>query len=490
MQAVFAFYLLPFAFKIGGMGFIGEEEQKGIITTGEIRGIFKELLSFDLHVITDGFIGNQWGISRCLFLSVLFIGLLSVLSLQIPNLLLFAFGWVLGTSPIWLPVLTLIIAWKVWIWYAHSRYLFKRDTMLLEVKMPRDITRSPRAMENALSKLWTDSGETTFLNRIWQGQVRPYFSLEIASFGGEIHFYIWCWRNWRPNVEAMMYAYYPEVEMVEVEDYASKFRFNPDTQECFPTDWRYEPRNDAYPIRTYIEFELDKDPKEEYKIDPLAEVLERMSILKPDEQMWIQIIITMCRDTRHKKGGAWFETESRYVGLLKDEVEKIREDTVGNLDDPHQQWRRSARVQQYKYTELIKAIDRNLGKHPFNVGMRGVYIANAENFSAPGYTGIRWIWRPMGNPQYMNQMRPRRWGNPFDFPWQDWGDIRWRLMQKRFFDAYRRRSHFYSPWIFPHNMMSTEVIATMWHPPSAAVGAPGLARIPAKKAEPPANLPK
>lgn len=283
--------------------------------------------------------------------------------------------------------------------------------------------------------------------------------------------------------------------MVEVEDYASKFRFDPDTQDCYPTDWRLEPRNDAYPIRTYIEFELEKDPKEEYKIDPLAEVLERMSILKPTEQMWIQIILTQCRDKRRKKGGAWYETESRYEGLIKEEIDVLRKETVGHgadRDIPHnpEAWKSFARIPLYRYTEIVKAMDRNMGKHPFNVGLRGVYIADSKDFGAPGYTGIRWIWRPMGNPQYMNQLRPRRWGNPFDFPWQDYNSIRWNLMIRRFFDAYRRRSHFYSPWIMPHNMMSTEQIATLWHPPSAAIGAPGIARIPAKKAEPPANLPK
>ena len=467
---------------------IGEYEQKGIIGTGDIRTIIGGFLSLDLHEIADQTIGNYWGISRCLFLSILFWGMMGILQIEIPTLPVFAFGWLLGTAPVWAPIAGIIVAWRVWIWYSHGVYIFKRDACLLEIKFPRELVRSPRAMENALSKIWTDSGETTFLNRIWQGQVRPYFSLEIASFGGSVHFYIWCWRNWRPNVEAMMYAYYPEVEIYEAEDYAAKFKFDPETQECFPTDWRYEPRNDAYPIKTYVDFELDKDPKEEYRVDPLAEVIERMSILKPDEQMWVQIIITQCRDTEHSPGRPFWETGSRYVNTIKREVEVIRREAAGDVEK--EPWRRSVRVPQYRQTELIRTMDRNMGKHPFNVGMRGVYISDAKNFNAAGYTGIRWLWRPVGNPQYQNQLRPRRWGNPFDWPWQDYGDFRWRLMQRRFFDTYRRRSHFYSPWIFPHNMMSTEVLATIWHPPSTAIVAPGLERIPAKKAEPPSNLPK
>ena len=473
---------------------IDEYEQIDIISTGRLRGSFlSPLFSFDLHKLTDAFVGDGWGVSRCLFLSMVFWGLFTVLWGMIPSLPLFAFGWLLGTAPIWLPIALIITVANVWVWYVRSGFLFKRDSVLLEVKMPRDITRSPRAMENALSVLWLDTGVTTFLNTTWQGQVLPYFSFEIASFGGEIHFYIWCWRNWRPNVEAMMYAYYPEVEITEAEDYAAKFRFDPNTQDAFPTDWRYEPRNDAYPIRTYVDFELDKDPKEEYRVDPLAEVLERMSILKPSEQMWIQIIITQCKDVRRKKGGHWWETENRYTGLVSEEVEEIRKKTAPLHPDDRSApdaWKTYARVPLYKVTETVKSMERNMGKHIFSVGMRGIYIADQKDFGAAGYMGIRWIWRPMGNAQYMNQLRPRRWGNPFDYPWQDYNNIRWNLMISRYLDCYRRRSHFYTPYVMPHNMMSAEVLATLWHPPSASIGAPGIARIPAKKAEPPANLPK
>ena len=465
-------------------------DQENRISTGVVRTLIKTLVDLDFHEIVDGFIGDFWGISRGLFLSVLFCGMLLILSHQIPNLPRFAFEWIVGTSPLWVLPAAAIGAWKVWVWYARATYIHRVKPLLLEVKFPRDIVKSPRAMETALTHMWTDSGETTFYNRIWQGQVRPFFSFEIASFGGELHFYIWCWRNWRAPIEATMYAQYPEIEIHEVEDYASKFQYDPKKHVCFCTDWRLEPRNDAYQLRSYIDYELDTDPKEEYKIDPLAQVLESMTSIKPQEQVWLQIVITSNKDVRRKPKGAWFETESRYVGLLSGEIQVIRKQAVGDVEDPGESWRRSARVPQFRQGEQVKSIDRNMGKLPFNVGARGVYISDPENFASPGYTGIRWIWRPMGNPQWGNQMRPRRWHNPFDYPWQDLWDMRWNNMTRRFFDCYRRRAHFYSPWIFPHNMMSTEAIATLWHPPSRAISAPGLERIPAKKAQPPANLPK
>lgn len=472
------------AFTVPGFG-----ESEGI-TTSYTRGIFSEVIALDFRQFVDGTVGTLFGISRGLFVVTIFVGLMGVLWQQIPNLPLFAIGWLIGTAPVWMLPAAIVAGWKCWLWYARSRFLATRKPILLEVKMPRAIVKSPRAMEVALADLWTDSGETTFFHRVWLGQVRPYFSLEIVSFGGEIHFYIWTWDSWRKTVEATLYAQYPELEIVQAEDYASKFVFDPKEHSVFCTDWRYEPRNDAYPIRTYVEFELDKDPKEEYRVDPLAQVLEFLSSLKPTEQAWLQIVFTMNRDVQRKKGGAWFETESRYIGVMQAEIEKIKKDLIGDMNDPKEKWRTYSRVQQHRINETIRLIERNMGKHPFSVGARGVYIADAKSFGAPGYTGVRWIWRPMGNPQYLNQMRPRRWHNPFDYPYQDLWDKRWDMHARRFFDCYRRRGHFYAPWVLPHNMMSSEVIATLWHPPTEGIKTPGLERIAATKAEPPPNLPK
>jgi len=467
---------------------VGKISHREAISTDVIRGVFEELLTLDFPLFVEGTIGNLLGISRGMFLTSIFLGLLGVLWHLIPDLPLFALAWLVGTAPIWIPIVAIAGGWKAWLWYIRSYFLAKNKSVLLEVKMPRDLVKSPRGMDTALTHLWIASGETTFFHRIWLGQVYPIFSFEICSFGGSVHFYVSTWEKWRSNVESAIYSQYPEVELVETEDYASKFVYDPSKEQIYATDHRYEPRSDAYPLRTYVDYELDKDPKEEYKVDPLATVIEFLSSLKPQEQIWLQIVITNNKDKRHKKGGSWFETEGRYTGLIKEEIDKIRKETVGDVET--ERWRTSVRIQQYRQTELIRTMDRNMGKYPFNVGIRGVYIAPPEIFGSQGWFQMRFIWRPFGNPQYANQLRPRRWHTPFDYPYQDLWDLRWDLHARRFFDAYRRRQNFYGKWILPYNMMSTEVIASLWHPPSTTVASPGLERIPTKKASPPPNLPK
>jgi hypothetical protein len=460
--------------------------------------IFDFLFNFEKQVEWFG----GWGVSRALYLSILFSAFYLILMNLVPNLLAFTAGWLIGTAPIWFPIFAIVAFWKVWIWYIQSLFISGRHPILLEMKVPRDITKSPRAMETAFSLFSISSGETTFLHRGWKGQVRPFFSFEIASFGGELHFYIWCWKNYRSEVESAIYGQYPEVELHEVEDYASKFHYDPKIHNAFATEWRLETYQpgisassmdvNAYQPKSYIDFELDKDPKEELKVDPLSTILEFISNIEPQEQIWIQLVI-------RKSGKKTILMESDeghdWMHAVEHQVEKIRTkaavldkhvvEELGLADEKRQPQPRPT----WKHQRQMEAMERHLGKYPFEFGGRGIYITKGH-LHGPTYTGMRWLWKPLGNPQYAAQLRPRRWNCDFDYPWQDFHDIRWHNQIKRALDAYRRRLFFHSPWIIPTNVLTNETLATMWRPPSRTVTAPGIQRIAATKAEPPSNLPK
>lgn len=448
----------------------------------------------------------DWGISRGAFLVTLYGALYLFLGTLIPSLPLYTFNWLFGTAPVWVPIGLVIGFWTVWIWYIQSVFLSGRNPILLEVKMPRNVYKSPRAMEIAYSLLSISSGETTFLHRAWKGQVRPFFSFEMASFGGEIHYYIWCWKNYKAEVEACLYGQYPEVELTEVEDYAMKFDFDPKKYNAFGVDWRLETyvldaekddghsvvsasnfRINAYQPKTYIDFELDKDPKDEYRVDPLSTVIEFMGSIEPQEQLWWQVVIRKCGDLGVLRRT---ELDHEWQHMIEHEVELIRKQALktpgAHGDDPEAKGRFPHPT--WKQTEQIRSMERHLGKYPFEVGARGVYITSGH-LHGPTYTGMRWLWKPIGNPMYQGHWRPRRWCNDFDWPWQDVADIRWNLALRRYFDAYRRRLFFHSPWIIPTNVVTNETLATMWRPPSNTIATPGLQRIPATKAPPPPNLP-
>ena len=439
-----------------------------------------------------------WGVSRGIFLMLVYAALYIFLSNLVPSLPLFTFNWLFGTAPIWAPIALLIGAWKTWVWYIQSLFLSGRNPVLLEIKMPRDVFKSPRAMEIAFTMFSISSGETTFLQRAWKGQVRPFFSFEMASFGGEVHYYVWCWRNYKPKVEIALYGQYPEVEIYEVEDYASKFDFDPKVHSAYCTDWRLETyvqgisngsfEINAYQPKSYVDFELDKDPKEEFKVDPLSTIIEFLSGIEPQEQIWVQLVIRKCGN----KGVIWqTEEDHDWIHMMEGEVQRIRRQASEPDAEVELTPKERARLfphPTWKQTEQIRSMERHLSKYPFEFGSRGIYISTGHLHS-PTYMGTRWLWKPVGNPHYMSHLRPKRWHNPFDYPWQDINEFRWNLTIKRFLDAYRRRMFFHSPWIIPTNILTNETLATLWRPPSRTITSPGLQRIPSTKASAPPNLP-
>ena len=309
--------------------------------------------------------------------------------------------------------------------------------------------------------------------------------------------YVWVPKSHADIVQSALYAQYPEIELHQVEDYASKFKYDPAIHKAFATEWAYKNGmdGDAYPIKSYVDFELDKDPKEEFKIDPLAQMFELLSSLKPGEQIWAQIIFR----ATGKRGGVLIQSkgDEEWRKRVRDAVEEVRrkasfnpgkDENTPDTDPRKYGFPRPTWLQ----TEQIRTMERHLGKIPFDVAMRGVYFVDTTkaSFSAAKYTANRWIWKPVNNWGYLNELRPTRGHNPFDYPWQDFKEYRYILVMKRFVDAYRRRIAFNSPWVIPYQVMTNEALATLWHFPSSGVVVPGLERIPATKAEPPPNLPK
>ncbi len=425
----------------------------------------------------------DWGFSRPLVLFPMYFVMLSVVLTMVPNFFTLAISWIILAFPIWAPVLGAVMFVRIWQWYTWSVFIATRNTVVLEVRIPREVPKSPRAMEAAFMAIWTSGGETTFIDRGYFGKMRAFFSFEIASIGGEVHFYIWCWRSMKDVLEAHIYAQYPEVEIVEVEDYASRFTFDPNEYDLFANDivLDYE-KAGVLPIRTYLDYELDKDPKEEFKVDPLAQVIEILSTLKGSEQAWIQIIVTSC------KGSA----ERKFLQMCNEKVAEIRRTASlnpGKEDAPDDDERKYGFPRPtWVQNEQILAIQRHMGKRLFFTGIRLCYFAKLNEYRPEIRSNIRYCFLPFAN-QNTNWLKPTRWHGPFDYPWQDFQGIRFRMTTRRFLDAYRRRSWFYPPWRTPHYIMSAESLASIWHPPGATVKSPGLQRIPSTKSEPPPNLP-
>ena len=109
-----------------------------------------------------------------------------------------------------LPLLGVIvlgrIAWKLWIHYIQADFISGIEYVMLEIVPPRDVLRSPKAMElfftNALYH-WSQKGGK---EQYWQGAVWFWFSLEIVSIEGQVHFYIRTPSRIKGLIETQMYS--------------------------------------------------------------------------------------------------------------------------------------------------------------------------------------------------------------------------------------------------------------------------------------------
>ena len=115
--------------------------------------------------------------------------------------------------------------------YVNHKFLSGLSWVILEIKLPREINKSPLATEIALASLLQGGGISNKYSILFKGGLPAYSSLEIASIEGVIHFYIRIQTKFRPLVEANFYAQYPGIEIVEAEDYTKLIRYHHLTKE-------------------------------------------------------------------------------------------------------------------------------------------------------------------------------------------------------------------------------------------------------------------
>ena len=389
------------------------------------------------------------------------------------------------TSPVWIPLLFLLSWFELWLTLKRREYIKSQGALLLEVRIPRELLKSPLAMEVFMGTLY-QTGVGTLVDVYFKGRVRPWFSLELVSIDGEVHFFIWMHPKFKNIIESQLYAQFPNVEIHEVADYA--LGVNHDTSK-YTFGWMGQfalTKPDAYPIKTYIDYGLDKDPKEEYKNDPIVPLLEFLGSLKKGEQAWIQILL-QGHTKEGIKYGRVMTKPSWTTGVEKEIKEIVKKGTLKAEDDKKISIISLTKAQQ----DVIGAIERTASKPAFDTMIRAAYIAEKEVFNPNNIGGLLGSFRQFGSNS-MNGFKPG-WNTGYDYPWEDFRGKKKFRNERRILEAYKRRSFFNTPFKHFHGnpfILTTEELATLWHFPSSLVATtPTLTRIPSKKAEAPSNLP-
>lgn len=383
------------------------------------------------------------------------------------------------SSPIFIVLFIGAITWYTWLEYTKAKFRAKNKRILLEIKVPQNIEKSPLAMELALMGMYITGREGTFFDRNIKGKSRPYFSLEITSFAGEIHFYIWTEMDLKDMIESQIYAQYPNVEILEVSDYTKDIVFDPTKNNVWGAEF-IKTASDVIPIKTYIDYGMDKDQEEEYRIDPITATLELLGSLKADQQIWIQFIIRAHKKERtviDKKTGKKKKVD--WTHFAEEEKKKILDKLKGDEKTPA---RRATKGEE----AVISAIERNVSKLAFDTGIRVVYFAQKDAYKQIVASGLNGVFKQY-NAFNLNSFKPNN-ATSFDYPWQDFRDMRLNKRRIKMLNYYKKRKFFgvSGRGVFA---MSIEELATMYHFPGSSVTTPTFSRIMSKKSEPPANLP-
>ncbi len=415
------------------------------------------------------------------------------------QILLVAIGYLM-------PIPLSMIALKLWHHYRQERFVMGIKWVLLEIQVPRDVIKSPAAMELFFSNALYHKGGKDFWGKYIQGAPALWFSLEIVSIDGRVHFFIRSPTRIRDLVETQIYSQYPQAKIVEVDDYALHVPQYNKNSGWYMWGCEYtKKKEDFLPIRTYRDItEMDSGTKEEFKIDPITPMIEFLGSLKKGQQMWIQIIVRpntkKYRSLKTGKDIDFYKATEEYISQILAPYTSIRKNEVGDS--------MMGILTPDTLKNKVKVMIENANKIHFDCGIRVITLGDKSLTSEEEFNNMRrasrLIWHQYSQPSVNELARVNSTG--VAHRWADPTGLVTNNYKKRTLDFYRTRTFFSpplqnsfkssglmkiflpsgSPQVF---IMSSEELATIFHFPGMVSETPSFKRIESKIAKPPSNLP-
>lgn len=414
--------------------------------------------------------------------------------------------WLTRTVHIWAPILLVIVSWRLWNWYINELFYSSLKWTLLEIKIPQEVRRSPAAIEMLLTNaFYQTGGYSNWVHKYWAGNKPIWFSLEIVSIEGNIHFFVRTPEKFARLIETQVYAQYPQAEVFTVDDYVTEIpKYEVDGEyDLSGGEWKLE-KSDPYPIKTYIDYGLDKaigTLDEDQKIDPLTPMIEWMGALGKGEQVWFQILIRPSNWAKYEVEEEDKDTKKKVKKIVKwtDIVKKEIAEYKKKFDAKEGS---SVPVRMTKMEEsILNALERSATKIGFDVGMRHIYIAKKENFNKNTSGEFGNLLRQYNSLEFNSFKSDGGTGGP-DFVWEDVRGTIPDKKKKKILKNYKARWWWYPRFDYKKishyikkqkerdsMVLTSEEIATIYHLPSTTIQTPTFKRINSKKVEAPFNLP-
>lgn len=431
-------------------------------------------------------------------------------------------------------LVTLVLAAAIYAYIEIGRYkqqvaYLTEDRKLLEVRISENTEETLASMEAVLEMVSYRAGEALWFPVWWRGRMRPTHSFEIVSRGGIVFFLINIRANLVDPVSSAIWAFYPKAQITETDDYTHSFEYDKEQYSLFAFEWKFD-KNNALPIKTYVEFQLDKFPSpgktstgtpavqaSRPLIDPLAPLYDLLGSLKGKEQMWVQYVF---RVQKYKRAVA----KANDGGEVADDPldpsfwkkQSLKEEIYEALVDLEKKRKKAAAgdepfVPNASEERLREAGPRLMEKQALEVGIRVLYAAPKDDFNPPGrIPPLLGLYKLTDATE--NTLKPHSTllTNVSSIP--EWEPPRKDKEAERelLLQLYRDRLFWLAPALFQHQasdekwwgrgvaepskkrpsmVMTTETLATICHFPTSYIKTMGVQRTLATVVEPPENLP-
>ena len=407
----------------------------------------------------------------------------------------------------WIPVAWVILygAKELWLDYIQGKWVAEQKFILLAIDIQRGNEQSIKAVENLFVYLAGGHKTMNLIEIYWHGFVQLDFSLEIVSIDGYTQFLIHTPEAFRDFVETAVYAQYPDVEITEVDDYTKDIptRYPDDEYDIWGGEFIYT-HNEAYPIRTYKDFEDSAAARPEHQFkDPMASLMDLCSSLGPGEQLWYQLIIKPI-------GFDWMDELNKEVGKILNEKITAKKGFFSGIFSGIKSWVDEFTQQVFNWSagsfeeaetaddalkmmnlkpqdkKRVEAIQNKISKMGFQAKNRMIYVAKKEIMNKPkvvnGFVGHMKQFTDLDLNGFKPDMDKTATTATYFFT-----DMRVNAKKNRVISACKKRSSFLGRLT---KVFNVEELATLWHfPIESVVKAPLIQKAAGRKSEPPISLP-
>ncbi len=423
-------------------------------------------------------------------------------------------------------------------WISHWRKVFLKSVAweLLELKVPRDVLLTPKAMEQIFAGMQAIS----ITPDTWQEELRDkkipfqagelplWVSFELCGTHGSVSFFIRTPKKFRPLIETQFRSQYPQIQILDAKDYTEKFQTLPN---AYTNLWGTEYKlgeDPIYPIKTYVFFE---ERVEERRLDPIAPLLELLSHLQEGEEIWLQInlrglTIPQTKAWKKaaqevidkligKKAAPESKNENLIVEVLAGMAQTIKEylASFGNMMESATPAKKEEKKDEKVPESLVQfmspgqkdraeQMEKKLAKPVFETMIRVLYHAPKTVFDFKARSAAMHAFFRSFNTSNLNEFKGKKKDYNF-FSQVLWGDNLKRRDAMALFTCYRNRIMEPAPqfrkWgefkplstddIMKRTLLNIEELATLYHFPISQVEASKLYRVQTKTQAPPMDLP-